>query len=67
MFDNFFGQTTHRRAQIEEEMAELVPTIAHVNKVMNRNKDEKTMRLGFEEELVEIGNDLRDLQVRFDQ
>jgi len=48
-------------------MAELVPTIEHVNKVMNRNKDEKTMRLGFEEELVEIGNDLRDLQVRFDQ
>ena len=48
-------------------MAELVPTIEHVNKVMNRNKDEKTMRLGFEEELDEIGTAMRDLQVKFDQ
>jgi hypothetical protein len=55
-----------RRAQIEEEMAELAPTIEHVNKVMSRNKDEKTMRQGFEEELVVIESDLRDLKVRFD-
>lgn len=59
------SRPARRRAQIEEEVAELTPTIAHVNKVMSRSQDEETLRNSFAEELVDVDSQLKLLQVRF--